>query len=176
MDTDPFDLEDLCPDSASIFSSGVRGATKVCGGAATVARPSFAAKPTRCTLPVGPFGSSSTMSTWRGTLKSATRPMANWRMSFGVAAACGPQYDGRRDVLAQRGVGDGKGYGLCHRRMFQEHFVDFPWREFLSTAIDDLLRMRPARNRYPSSSKKPRSPVLNQSPANAASVAIGSPS
>ena len=60
-------------------------------------------------------------------------------MSFGVAAACGPQHDGRRDVLAQRGVGDGKGYGLCHRRMFQEHFVDFLRGDFLPTAIDDLL-------------------------------------
>ena len=55
--------------------------------------------------------------------------MANWRMSAGGRRRVGPQYDGRRDVLAQRGVGDGKGYGLCHRRMFQEHFVDFPWRE-----------------------------------------------
>ena len=50
----------------------------------------------------------------------------------------GPQHDGRRDVLTQRGVGDGKGHGLCHRRMFQEHFVNFPWGDFLPTAIDDL--------------------------------------
>lgn len=51
----------------------------------------------------------------------------------------GPQYHGRRDVLAQRGVGHGKGCGFRHRRMFQEHFVDFPRREFLATAVDDLL-------------------------------------
>ena len=59
-------------------------------------------------------------------------------MSFGVAAACGPQHDRRRDVLTQRGVGDGKGYGLCHRRMFQEHVVDFLRGDFLPAAIDDL--------------------------------------
>src|SRR6185436_3427022 len=51
----------------------------------------------------------------------------------------GPQYHGRRDVLAQRGVGHGKGCGFRHRRMLQEHFVDLPWREFLATAVDDLL-------------------------------------
>ena len=50
----------------------------------------------------------------------------------------GPQHDGRRDVLAQRGMGDGKGYGLRHRRMFQEHFVDFPRGDFLPAAIDHL--------------------------------------
>ena len=86
-----------------------------------------------------------------------------------------PQHDGRRDVLAQRGMGDGKGYGLCHRRMFQEHFVDFLWGDFLPTAIDDLPYAA-REKQVPSSSKKPRSPVLNQSPANAASVAIGLPS
>ena len=59
-------------------------------------------------------------------------------MSFGVAAASRPQHDRRGDVLTQRGVGDGKGYGLCHRRMFQEHFVDFLRGDFLPTAIDDL--------------------------------------
>ena len=59
-------------------------------------------------------------------------------MSFGVATACGPQHDRRGDVLTQRGMGDGKGYGLCHRWMFQEHFVDFLGGDFLPTAIDDL--------------------------------------
>ena len=62
---------------ASTFSSGVRGATKARRQGALVASPSLAAKPIRCTLPVGPFGISLTMSTWRGTLKSAMRPMAN---------------------------------------------------------------------------------------------------
>src|SRR2546428_417620 len=32
--------------------------------------------------------------------------------------AVGPQHDRRRDILSQRGMGDGKGYGLCHRWMF----------------------------------------------------------
>ena len=59
-------------------------------------------------------------------------------MSFGVADSVGPQHDRRRDVLSQRGMRNGKGYGLCHRRMFQEHFVDFLWGDFLPTAIDDL--------------------------------------
>ena len=35
-------------------------------------------------------------------------------------------------------MGDGKGYGLCHCWMFQEHFVDFLRGDFLPTAIDDL--------------------------------------
>ena len=47
----------------------------------------------------------------------------------------GPQHDGRGDVLTQRGVRDGKGDGLCHRRMFQEHFVDF-LRGYLSRHRD----------------------------------------
>src|SRR6516162_755618 len=50
----------------------------------------------------------------------------------------GPQHDRRSDVLSQRGMRDGKGYGLGHRRMFQEYFVDFLWRDFLPTAIDDF--------------------------------------
>ena len=37
-----------------------------------------------------------------------------------------PQHDRRPDVFAERGVGDSKGYGLCHRRVFQENFIDFP--------------------------------------------------
>ena len=53
-----------------------------------------------------------------------------------------PQHDSRRD---------GKGYGLCHCRMFQStsstsRGAFFPPRLIIS-------RMRPARNRYPSSSK-----------------------
>ncbi len=50
----------------------------------------------------------------------------------------GPQYNSRGDVLTQRGVGDGKGYRLCHRRMLQQHVVDFLRGYFLPTAIDDL--------------------------------------
>src|ERR1700681_2232013 len=50
----------------------------------------------------------------------------------------GPQHDRRCDVLTQRGVRDRKGYGLGHRWMVQEHFIDFLWGDFLSTAIDHL--------------------------------------
>ena len=55
---------------------------------------------------------------------------------FRRRGSVGPQHDGRGDVLTQRRVGDGKGYGLCHRRMFQEHFVDFPRGDLLPTAIN----------------------------------------
>ena len=94
-------------------------------GAVPFASPSFAAKPMRCTLPVGLFGISLTTSTWRGTLKSAMRLMANWRMSFGVTCAPGRNTMADSDVLTQRGVGDGKGDGLRHGRMLQKYFVDF---------------------------------------------------
>ena len=33
---------------------------------------------------------------------------------------------------------DGKGYGLRHRFVIQEHLVDFLWRDFFPTAIDRL--------------------------------------
>ena len=46
-----------------------------------------------------------------------------------------PQHDGRRDILPQRGMRDGKGHGLCHRRVFQEYFVNFLRSEFLPAAI-----------------------------------------
>ena len=48
----------------------------------------------------------------------------------------GPQHDGRRDVFAQGGVRDGKGYGFRDCRMFEQRFVDFPRSYFLPTAID----------------------------------------
>src|SRR4029077_4597607 len=50
----------------------------------------------------------------------------------------GPQHDRRCDVLTQRGVRNGKGYGLGHRWMIQEHFIDFLWGDFLPPAIDHL--------------------------------------
>src|SRR5262249_39927344 len=50
-----------------------------------------------------------------------------------------PQHDGRGDVLAQGRVRNGEGHGLRHCRMLQESFVDFPWGDFLSAAIDDFL-------------------------------------
>ena len=59
-------------------------------------------------------------------------------MSFGVAAACGRNTTADRDILAQCRVGDGKGYGFCDCRMFQEYFIDFLWGDFLPTAIDHL--------------------------------------
>ena len=43
----------------------------------------------------------------------------------------GPQHDRRGDVLAQRRVGDGKGYGLRYRRMLQENLFDFLWGKLL---------------------------------------------
>ena len=49
-----------------------------------------------------------------------------------------PQHDRRGDIFTQRGVGDRKGHGVCHRWMFQEHFVDFLGGDFLATAIDHL--------------------------------------
>ena len=47
--------------------------------------PSCSASPIRLSLPVGPFGISSTTSTVRGTLKLASRSAANSRRSLGVA-------------------------------------------------------------------------------------------
>ena len=49
-----------------------------------------------------------------------------------------PQHHSRRDILAQGGVRDGKGYGLRHRFMIQEHFIDFLWGDFFPAAIDHL--------------------------------------
>ena len=78
MDADLLDLEDLCPAFGQHLLEGrPRRDEGPRRGDGAVASPSFAAKPMRCTLPVGPFGISLTMSTWRGTLKSARRPMAN---------------------------------------------------------------------------------------------------
>ena len=58
-----------------------------------------------------------------------------FRRRYGVGA----QHDRRCDLLAQRGVRDGKGYGLRHRRVLEEHVVDFLRGDFFPAAIDDLL-------------------------------------
>src|SRR3954468_852254 len=50
------------------------------------ARPSFAANPIRCSLPVAPLGISSRMTTFLGTLKSARRAATKSRMSRSLAA------------------------------------------------------------------------------------------
>ena len=48
--------------------------------------PSFSASPIRRSLPVGPFGISSSTTTLRGTLKPARRPAAKSRTSPGAAS------------------------------------------------------------------------------------------
>src|SRR5215472_364165 len=55
IDTDLFDLKDVCPNATSSFSRYVRGARAVRYMTPPFVSPSFAAKPTRFNLPVGPF-------------------------------------------------------------------------------------------------------------------------
>ena len=124
--------------SASTFSSGVRGATKARGEAAPVARPSLAAKPITLHFAGRAFWDFLDDEHLARDLEVGDAPDGELTNVFRRRRSVGPQHDGRRDVLAQRGVGDGKGYGLCHRRMFQEHFVDFPRGDFLPAAIDHL--------------------------------------
>src|SRR5262249_47808357 len=50
----------------------------------------------------------------------------------------GPQHDGSRDILPQRGVGDGKCHGLRHRWMLQDDVFDFLRGDFLPAAIDSF--------------------------------------
>src|SRR5262249_17704880 len=49
-------------------------------------RPSLAARPIRCSLPVAPFGISGRITIRRGTLKSARRPAQKSRISRSLAA------------------------------------------------------------------------------------------
>src|SRR5437763_9917108 len=164
MDTDPFEFENLCPAAGQHFLKGVRGATKVCVMSIQLASPNFAARPTRWTLPVGPLGSSLTMSTWRGTLKSATRPTTNRRMSCGVAAA------GWRNTMADAMSSPKVGWGTANVTASATAGCSRSTSSTSRGAIFSpprlmISRLRPTTNRYPPSSKKPWSPVLNQSPA-----------
>src|SRR5262245_42124377 len=49
------------------------------------------------------------------------------------------QYHGRSNVLTQPAMGYCKGHSFRHRRMAEEHAVDFLRRNFFPTAINDLL-------------------------------------
>ena len=68
------------------------------------ARPSFWARPMRCSLPVAPLGISSRKTTVRGTLKGAGAAPANSRNSFSVACRAFRKHHGGGDILAQLGV------------------------------------------------------------------------
>ena len=123
---------------ASVFSREVRGATKVCRTMPPFSNPSFAAKPTRFTFPVGPFGSSVTMSNLARDLEVGEPPGGEPTNGVRRRHSVGPQHDGRRNVLAKGSVGDGKGYGLCNSWMVQQYFIDFLGSNFFAAAIDNL--------------------------------------
>ena len=55
-----------------------------------------------------------------------------------AVAALRLQYDSRRYILTERGMGDGKGYGLRYRGVFEEHFVDFPRGDLFPASIDEF--------------------------------------
>ena len=139
-----------------------------------VARPSLAAKPIRCTLPVGPFGISSDDEHLARDLEVGDAPDGELTNVFRRRRSVGPQHDRRRDILPQRGMRDGKCHGLCHRWMLQQHFFDFLRGDFLPAAIDDLADAA-SEKQVPVVIEEADIPVLNQSPANAA-WSPGSPS
>ena len=57
----------------------------------------------------------------------------------GVADSILMQHHGRSDILAQSGMGHGKGHRLGHGRMLHEHVVHFLWGNFFPATVDDLL-------------------------------------
>src|SRR5258706_604834 len=59
-------------------------------------------------------------------------------MSFGVTEPWDRNTTAEATSSPSVAWGTGKGYRLCHRRMLQQHVVDFLRGYFLPTAIDDL--------------------------------------
>ncbi len=123
---------------ASTFSSGVRGATKARGTAVPARETQFRRQADTLHFAGRAFWDFPDDEHLARDLEVGDAPDGELTNVFRRRHSVGPQHDGRRDVLAQRGMGDGKGYGLCHRRMFQKHFVDFPRGDFLPAAIDHL--------------------------------------
>ncbi len=80
-------------------------------------RPSLAARPMRCSLPVAPFGISARITILRGTLKSASAP-ADERRAARARRGHGPPRSttAARDLLAQLVVRHGEGHALRPRQ------------------------------------------------------------
>ena len=135
--------------------------------------PSFAARPIRWALPVLPTGTSFTNMTRRGTLWLVSRSAANWRISSSVALLPA-QHRRYGHVLAQPRIGDGESDGVGDGGMCEDDVVDLASAIFTPPRLMISLR-RPLRNRKPSSSNEPRSPVRNQPSTNAAALAWRNP-
>ena len=138
VDTDLFDLQHLCPNAGQRFLERRSWRDEGSRIAALIRETELRAKPTRFTLPVGPFGSSADDENLARDLEVGEAPGGEPTNGVRRRHSVGPQHDGRRNVLAKGSVGDGKGYGLCNSWMVQQHFVDFLGSDFFAAAIDNL--------------------------------------
>src|SRR6185503_15348801 len=75
---------------------------------------------------------------WR---ESRRRKLSQFLVRCRLALA---QHDRRRDVFAEHVVWHGEGDALMDRGMLHDDLIDFPRRDLLTPAVDDLLE--PASN------------------------------
>src|ERR1700730_14378735 len=71
-------------------------------------------------------------------LEAGDAPAGELANLFRRCRSVRPQHDSRCNILPQGRMRDGKGYGLCHRRMIQEHFIELLWGDYFPTAIHHL--------------------------------------
>ena len=123
-------------------SSGVAGSTyAACSWEAPApVRPSSCARLRRCTFPVGPVGSSSTVTTIRGTLKSASRSATCSCRSRTLVAAPGRSTTAAPTSSPSRGSGTAKLTACVDIRVREQRVLDLRRRDLLPGAVDDLLR------------------------------------
>ncbi len=156
--------------ASSHCSVAVPRATAAGGGGPSM--PSRSARPTRCSLPVGPLGMVATKANRRGTLKSAIRSATKASRSAAPTARPGRSTMAAPISSPSRGSANPNvtawATAGCSSRISSTSRGEIFSPPRLMISLD-----RPARTSAPSPSRRPRSPVRNQPSTKAAALASG---